>query len=779
MKCLFKRNNGIGLIEILITLSVLAVGILGVAGLNSVISKQSQENKAQAEALAIAQSRIEEVRNYTNDVDTLAAFDLQYADTQGYVDAPSEEGTNAIFTRSERITDSGNNKIFDVVVTWTGSDGIDQTVTLNTELAYISPRSKGDFALTAAPEIVDAPTGRARLGEGTLSPDAEQLGNPNGDGTAEYMDGTDRKLAVGNQVVLTLALACQTDSGTCIDFVKIKGRIYLDSSTGRQPHEISLVASDAAYCARYYTIGTTKYPFVKNVTSKTQTPQTANNNYEYFDYTCYLGGGWHGNVGVIFSGGITQRDKVCVGDFVTTPETRYTKPTVAVRRAYRGLIYKPSELVTVNNVVQQPWKYYTQGIADGMQFPVGNGHGHDFVVGEMQPNENAGSDCIKANSLMTRTDSKVSNVTGALFQGMPNGFVCFNKYSGYLDPYTNVYDSEPDCAFDPTNPPSVRYILSGDVILTAPLSTTNEALSEAINVVTSDGEGNCLVTDEATYNGTGYVTTYFCDVYDWPNDITNGWNGYVKPVYSTGVRCTPGQLPFTNVNADDDSGNNLACAVGQSATWTGTVTQLGSAPHTNKTLTTVTMTGTDSSGATVNGTCGIAGDRLSYTCTITPLFGTWTGNMNFTSGAKITDGGAMCQVSATTTKIYPVGPVGAGPYTQNLTIGCDPGVTATWTGTVTQGASNPKTVKKISEVTLIGTDGVSGTCLPIPNNGLSYSCTTPQFLGIWSGQLKITSAGGAICETPVGTTATYDATGGSGPHTRNLKIGKADGSECP
>lgn len=122
MKNLFRRNKGIGLVEILITMGVLAVGILGVAGLNSVISRQSQENKAQTEALAIAQSRIEAVRNYTNDVETLAEFDAFYPATQGFQNATAVSGVNAAFTRSERITDSSDNKVVDVIVAWTDSD---------------------------------------------------------------------------------------------------------------------------------------------------------------------------------------------------------------------------------------------------------------------------------------------------------------------------------------------------------------------------------------------------------------------------------------------------------------------------------------------------------------------------------------------------------------------------------------------------------------------------------------------------------------------------------
>ena len=49
-----KRMKGFGLIEILVTLGVLTVGILGVTTLHSVITQQSIQNKTKTEALLIA-----------------------------------------------------------------------------------------------------------------------------------------------------------------------------------------------------------------------------------------------------------------------------------------------------------------------------------------------------------------------------------------------------------------------------------------------------------------------------------------------------------------------------------------------------------------------------------------------------------------------------------------------------------------------------------------------------------------------------------------------------
>ena len=48
-----KLAKGFGVIEILVTLGVLTVGILGVTKLHSVITQQSLENKARNEPLVM------------------------------------------------------------------------------------------------------------------------------------------------------------------------------------------------------------------------------------------------------------------------------------------------------------------------------------------------------------------------------------------------------------------------------------------------------------------------------------------------------------------------------------------------------------------------------------------------------------------------------------------------------------------------------------------------------------------------------------------------------
>ncbi|MGP1666643.1 MAG: type IV pilus modification PilV family protein, partial [Rhodanobacter sp.] len=337
-----SRHRGFGLIEILVTLGVLSMGIVGVTVLHATVTKQSSENKSRAEALAIAQSRIEEMRNYTGHVDSLSDFNTLFANTSGFANSSTITGTNATYTRAEEIGAFGALKTLTVRVTWQDDANETLTVSLSTRLGYIAPRSIGDTARETAASVVDAPMGRARLGEGGLPENAVTASN--GDGTSLFQDGgADLMLVSNNQIVLTLTEACQTEDGTCMDFVKIKGRIYIDqgSQSSLHPGEVYVIASDAAFCARHFmaanaSAGDEATPVT---TYTTNTRLTANGDYEWFDYTCYLGGGWYGNIGISLAGGLENSDKICVGDPVTADA--WATPVIASRRVYRGMLYKP------------------------------------------------------------------------------------------------------------------------------------------------------------------------------------------------------------------------------------------------------------------------------------------------------------------------------------------------------------------------------------------------------------------------------------------------------
>ncbi len=663
MRASRKRLWGFGLIEILVTLGVLSVGIVGVTVLQSTVTKQSSENKSRAEALAIAQSRIEEMRNYTGDVDTLTEFNTLFANTSGFANSTTITGTNASFTRQEQIASSGDMKTLTVQVTWPDSDDVTQTVSLNTRLSYVPPRSIGDTALEAAASVVDAPTGRARLGDGTLPSNIELSSlAANSDGTYLYDQGNDRMLVTQDrEIVLTLEEACQSEQGTCLDFVRIKGRVYIDrtSQSSLAPGKVFVIASDAAYCARYYTATNgTVTRVTRDTTSTITTGNGTTGSYNYFDYTCYIGGGWHGNIGILLAGGLGNQDKICIGDPTTVDP--WATPIIAARRVYRGMLYKPVQSGGVyiqgdgGQVLVESYtkngetlpRFYSQGIKDSVVLPVPNSgqKSHDFVIGSFQQNKTDGSYCA-SEGVMTRADATVSGVSGALFTGVPTDFVCLNN--GLLDNYDSEYDKANTCPYDPSDPPSSALTITGSIKLEAASNSTNDVIAATIATHTSDGPGNCSTT-AGGHDGTYYNFTYTCDVYVW----SNGWSGYVEADYdASNMECAPYQLTKTGMTTSS-TGNDFAnCTTGKYAVIKGTVSATG-----NRKLSSAAM-GTD-------GACTITDGGYGYECRSTVYTGpTKTFTITFTPS-----GGAVCKPAAPHDGIYTFNNQPPGNFTQNLTI---------------------------------------------------------------------------------------------------------------
>jgi len=645
-----KKSRGFGLIEILVTLGVLSVGILGVTTLHGVISRQSADNKARTEALSIAQSRLEEMRNYTNSASDLSEFNTLYSDTVGYANSVSITGINATaFTRTENISTSGTVKDVSVKVDWTNPSGDSQQVALNTEFSFVSPRKVGDTALEASEEKVDSPTGRARLGDGTLSDDEQSSATSNGDGTAELVRGTDRLLSVGSDVVLTLVEACQTEGGSCADFVRINGSIFIDRDTlpNLNPGSVFIIASDAAFCARHYIpaggVEADRTPVTNNDTTTVNTSANSSGEYTYFDYTCYLGGGWHGNVGILISGN-TNWDG-CVGD--PTSIQAYEQPIRASRRVYRGMLYKEDntemdgkEKVSGTSLVQ----YYTQGVGDSVVLPVpGSGDAdHDFVITGAFSSAQLGdpNPCLNLGP-MTRTDSNINGTAGDLFAGMPDDFYCLND--GYnnavstLDTIRSGFGVENSasygntCPYNPADPPATLHHVTGSISMTAADTDENDILAAGLNAFTSDGPGTCAIGSVVVGGGT-YSRTYDCVVYDWATtindvEVLNGWTGYIEVDYDqSSMSCDPNRISFTDQTTDSANNNFTNCSPGSFIYFTGTVID---APN-NREISTVAI-------SDAGGSCTLAADGLSFTC-LTDEFAMgvtdWDGSITLTTDAN-------------------------------------------------------------------------------------------------------------------------------------------------
>lgn len=164
-----KTQKGIGLIEVLITTVVVAVGLLAVASLQGNFVSSSGESKMRSEALVLAEQKLEQFRNtvaITNtNVPATGYNDILVAGS--FVDTSNPIiGTNASFTRSWTITDvtppippftvtDPSLKRVSVQVGWDGdgdgdSNSADEIVNVVTEMAWIDPQKASQYAATNA-----------------------------------------------------------------------------------------------------------------------------------------------------------------------------------------------------------------------------------------------------------------------------------------------------------------------------------------------------------------------------------------------------------------------------------------------------------------------------------------------------------------------------------------------------------------------------------------------------------------------------------------------------
>ncbi len=164
---IIKSQKGIGLIEVLIATVVVAVGLLAVASLQGKFMSSSGGSKTRAEALVLAEQKLEQLRNNV----TKDSYDTALvANTNPAVPVADSlnpiAGANASFTRTWTITDvappvppftAADPKLrkISVQVGWDANgDGTitppDETVNVVTEMAWIDPAKAAEYAAANA-----------------------------------------------------------------------------------------------------------------------------------------------------------------------------------------------------------------------------------------------------------------------------------------------------------------------------------------------------------------------------------------------------------------------------------------------------------------------------------------------------------------------------------------------------------------------------------------------------------------------------------------------------
>lgn len=238
---ILKKQSGVGLIEVLIATVVVALGLLAVASMQGDFIVSSGDSKTRAEALTLAEKKIEMLRNnivLDNGSDGGYSFipTNATADSGTAVTEDPITGTNATFTRSWVIDQGGtaDRKKISVLVTWdsngNGAVDDDEKVNVVTEMAFSNP----------AKSALYAGTGGGGAG-GTAVPSPRQNASEDINSASEDVIGTG--LAITDLVTSTTGSA------------GVDQQIQVDPETG-----VALILSQVASESHFYTATHSDYP---------------------------------------------------------------------------------------------------------------------------------------------------------------------------------------------------------------------------------------------------------------------------------------------------------------------------------------------------------------------------------------------------------------------------------------------------------------------------------------------------------------------------------------
>ena len=328
-RLLFRYDaRGFGLVEVLVTIVIVAGGLLAVSSLQSSLMSSSGDEKARSEATKLAEQKIEEMRNYAM-VTKPCNRPIQssdYANIVSSTSAQSVDGINATYSVSWVITEPAtgpDRRNVAVTVTW----GQNESVRLDSEISLIdlcnvstlATGGNGGSGIAPSPNNVSSDISDVKFNSSEISETALN----DGTGLSEYMDATT------GDIYLLEAITADGDGNDRKALIKFQGGIVL-SIKGAVYHGTVGNGSDPAITLT----PTTDYPVAFSDMAYCVFPVPNTDA----DYICYFGGdcqhggdgcpatsyeykavlgGWYGKVGLIETESANfQNKKVCFGEDV-------------------------------------------------------------------------------------------------------------------------------------------------------------------------------------------------------------------------------------------------------------------------------------------------------------------------------------------------------------------------------------------------------------------------------------------------------------------------------
>lgn len=501
-------QKGFVLIEALVAIVVVMVGALGIIKLNAVLLGGTGLTKTQAEALQIAQQRIESMRNY---VLSTGCVDSTTVGTN--TAATSLTGTNANF-RIDTVVSAGtigSEKIIDACVAWDGYSNActaasDKRVILKSSVACSGVGTSGlvnEASSGGTASKLKTPTGAARVGGDSQTAGTGTVnvlpGTDIADGTRTYVDSSGAHILLDASGRALLTIDNPLDGG----FSTISGRVYIEAdnsgdsivnpegtTTAESDDTVFVLSSDASYCARVF--------------PTLPVPASGTAKYRYFDYNCYVSKGWWGNIGVVRLDNPNANNRVCLGDMaVSSTETSIwsRKAALSISRGYRA--YK---IIDPDGSTTDQSNFETVGIGFAPQ--------DDGTLSSTYAAVNLGS-----SRNASHHDFLITVITG---QG-----TC--ESSGNM----KLVASDTDSTNQFTDNLGKFYCMSGqcpglNVSSTAQTTVVSGTITKATGaVLTGIDSEDCQITPTFTDNGSTY--SYSC---------TKNWTGFAGSSWQGGISFT-------------------------------------------------------------------------------------------------------------------------------------------------------------------------------------------------------------------------------------------------
>ncbi len=362
LKSGLPHQQGLSIIEVLVALVVLALGLVALARFQSDMMQESGYSKMRSAAINLAQERIESLRN------NIAQEQFKDLDRDGVEDGPVVEQTNtdveavladgkvvASFTEDWRVQDApddpatpepDHNKMISVTVSWVAPGGDNEQVTLSSQVAYIDPVHTAN--VTKDPEKEDEGSENllpSPVGNATVDTNGKEYktGSVPGDDSG-YGDGVKINDTDNGTEIIDADGVVRLIIREGYRLVVIDGRVYTTSKTAIPADDVHVIASDASYCST-----TPISPSGK----RSWESADVGGIYAYFNYVCYVGESWHGNIGLIYADldgcsteiDVTDPNPTPCGELVGTAakygscigDGYWIDTTAARLRTYRGI----------------------------------------------------------------------------------------------------------------------------------------------------------------------------------------------------------------------------------------------------------------------------------------------------------------------------------------------------------------------------------------------------------------------------------------------------------